>query len=345
MVTQAGHLIFQVNSGKMLAMKVLITGGAGYIGSHLADRFLAEGCRVTVIDNLSSGMRCNLQHNLANPLFRFVEGNVMDRALMEELVSGHDLICHLAAIVGVRRVLANPLECIRQNVGGTQVVLDLAHEYHRRVLFASTSEVYGKSSQMPYVEDGDRVLGATHIPRWAYATGKALDEHLCFAYLDQGLEVSIVRYFNSYGPRLDVGGYAGVIGVFIAQAIDGQPLTVYHDGRQSRCFTYVSDTVQGSFLAGTNASAVGKAFNIGSDVETSILDLARLILRLSASSSDIVFAPYASIYGTAFEDPRRRHPDTRLAEALLGFRPQVSLEEGLENTIRWFSEARPSVSL
>lgn len=333
-------MIFQVISGKMLAMNVLITGGAGYIGSHLADRLLAQGAYVTVIDNLSSGLRENVEHNAASPRYQFLEGTVMDQALMEELISRHDLICHLAAIVGVQRVLSDPLRCIRHNVDGTQIVLALAHKHHRRVLFASTSEIYGKSPQAPFAEDGDRLLGPTWVHRWAYATGKALDEHLCFGHLAKGLDVSIVRYFNSYGPRLDLGGYASVIGQFVAQAVRGQPLTVYDDGLQSRCFTYISDTVQGSFLAATKQQALGHAFNIGTDVECTIVKLAKLILRLSESRSDIVFRSYPSAYGPGFEDPRRRLPDTRKAEALLGFRAQVSLEEGLRRTIQWYRDSQ-----
>ena len=334
-------MIFALNFGKMLPMKVLITGGAGYIGSHLVDRFLAEGAFVTAIDNLSSGRRRNVEHNLECSRFRFVEGDVMDRPLTEELVAEHDLVCHLAAIVGVPRVLADPLKCIRHTVLGTEIVLALAHKYGRRVLFASSSEVYGKSSQETLSEDGDRVLGATPVPRWAYATSKALDEHLCFAYCGRGLDVSIVRYFNSYGPRVDVRGYASVIGTLTAQALAGKPLTVHHDGQQSRSFTYVADTVQGSLAAATKDEALGEALNIGSEVETTILDVARLILRLTQSDSDIAFVPYAQAYGFDFEDPRRRVPDVRKAERLLGFRAAVPLEEGLQQTIDWFQDTHP----
>jgi len=330
------HLIFQTKYGKIASMKVLVTGGAGYIGSHLADRFLAEGAAVTVIDNLSAGQRCNIEHNLKSPRFRFVEGDVLNRQLMEELVQGHDLVCHLAAVVGVRRVLADPLQTILQNVGGSEMVLALAHKYGRRVLFASTSEIYGKSNKLPFAEDDDRVLGSTRIARWAYSTGKALDEHLCLAYHEQGLPVSIVRYFNSYGPRLDSKGYGGVVATFITQAMANRPLTVHHDGQQTRCFTYIDDTVRGSVLAATKTEALGQAFNIGSDVETSVLELARLVLRLTESSAELTFVPYSEAYGADFEDMPRRVPDVSKAERLLGFRAEVSLEEGLQRTIAWF---------
>ena len=329
-------MIFEVNYSKIAPMRVLITGGAGYIGSHLADRFLAEGASVTVVDNLSAGQRRNVEHNLGFPHFRFVEGDVLDRPLMEQLVQGHDWVCHLAAVVGVHRVLANPLQTILQNVGGTEIVLALAHKYGRRVLFASTSEVYGKNAKVPFAEDSDRVLGPTRTARWAYSTAKALDEHLCFAYHSQGLPVSVVRYFNSYGPRLDAKGYASVIAAFVAQAISNQPLTVHHDGQQTRCFTFVSDTVQGSLLAATKAEALGQAFNIGSDTEITILELARLVLHLTEAGSEIAFVPYEEAYGASFEDTPRRAPDVSKAERLLGFRAKVPLEEGLRKTIAWF---------
>jgi UDP-glucose 4-epimerase len=322
-------------------MKVLITGGAGYIGSHLADRFLAEDASVTVVDNLSSGQRRNIEHNLSCARFRFVEGDILDRALMEDLIEGHDLVCHLAAVVGVRRVLADPLQAILQNVGGTELVLALAHKHGRRVLFASTSEVYGKNPNVPFAEEDDRVLGATRLSRWAYSTGKALDEHLCFAYHSQGLPVSIVRYFNSYGPRVDAEGYASVLATFIAQALAGQPLTVHEDGQQTRCFTYVADTVQGSLLAATKTEAVGQAFNIGNHMEVKILELAGLILRLTGAGSGIVFVPYEEAYGAGFEDTLRRVPEVSKAQRLLGFRAQVPLEEGLQRTIAWFQGHGP----
>jgi UDP-glucose 4-epimerase len=277
--------------------------------------------------------------------FRFVKGDVLDRPLMEELVEGHDLVCHLAAVVGVRRVLANPLQAILQNVGGTELVLALAHKYGRRVLFASTSEVYGKNPNVPFMEEDDRVLGATRLSRWAYSTGKALDEHLCFAYHSQGLAVSIVRYFNSYGPRLDVRGYASVIATFITQALASDPLTVHQNGKQTRCFTYVDDTVQGSLLAATKREALGQAFNIGSDMEITILELARTILRLTGASSEIVFVPYEKAYGTGFEDTPRRAPEVSKAQRLLGFRAKVPLGEGLQKTIAWFRARRPQRDL
>jgi UDP-glucose 4-epimerase len=329
-------LIFRFNYGKMAAMRVLITGGAGFIGSHLADGLLQEGAAVTVIDNLSTGHRANLEHNLGSGRFRFVEGDVLDKEAMEPLIQGHDLICHLAAIVGVRRVLADPLQSIVQSIGGTEIVLALARKYGRRVLFASSSEVYGKSAQVPFAEDDDRVLGSTQVARWSYATAKALDEHLCLAYYAQGLPVSIVRYFNAYGPRMDEKGYASVVATFIGQALANQPLTVHHDGQQTRCFTYVGDTVRGTILAATRDDVLGEVFNIGSEQETSVLELAWLVLQLTGSVAELVFVPYSEAFGATFEAVPRRVPDTSKAARLLGFRAAVPLEQGLRETIAWF---------
>jgi len=323
-------------SAKISQMRVLITGGAGFIGSHLVDRFLAEGAAVTALDNLSSGRKDNLRHNFASSAFQFVQGDVLDSSLMDRLIASHDLICHLAAVVGVRRVLDRPLDTILQNYGGTQTVLAVAHKHGRRVLFASTSEVYGKSRELPFREDGDRVLGGTGISRWAYATGKALDEHLCFAYHSKGLPMSVVRYFNAYGPRMDVEGYAGVVASFITCALAGEPLVVHHDGSQTRALTYINDTVEGSFLAAVRPEAIGQVLNIGSVSETSILELAHLVRKLTSSPSDIVFVPYDEAYGDQFEDPLRRVPDVSKAARLLGFRACVPLPEGLERTVHWF---------
>lgn len=331
-------MIFDVNYGKMAAMKALITGGAGFIGSHLADALLREGATVTVVDNLSTGHRFNLAQHAGSTAFRLVDGDVLDKGLMEPLVQGHDLICHLAAIVGVRRVLADPLQCIVQSVHGTEVVLALANKYGCRVLFASSSEVYGKSDRVPFAEDDDRLLGPTRATRWSYATAKALDEHLCLAYHAQGLPVSIVRYFNAYGPRMDPTGYASVVATFIAQALAGQPLSVHHDGSQTRCFTYVEDTVRGTILAATRQKALGEVFNIGTERESSVLELAQLVLQLTGSAAEPVFVPYSEAFGAGFEAVPRRVPDTRKAARLLGFRAAVPLEEGLMDTIAWFRE-------
>jgi len=318
-------------------MKVLITGGAGYIGSHLTDYFHANGDTVTVVDNLSTGDIKNIQHNIQSSRYTFVHGSILDRALMEKLIEGHDLICHLAAVVGVKHVLENPVRSIIGNASGTETVLTLAHKYKRRVLFASTSEVYGKNPHVPFTEDHDSLFGSTRVFRWSYAIAKALGEHLCFAYHGEGLPVSIVRYVNSYGPRLDPRGYGSVVASFITQALTGNPLTVHGDGGQTRCFTFVDDTVLGSFLASTKDEALGEVFNIGSSVDTSISELATLILKLTSSQSIVRFIPYSDAYGHNFED-MTRVLNVSKAEKLLGFKALVSLKEGLRRTIAWFQE-------
>ena len=318
-------------------MKVLITGGAGYIGSHLTDYFHANGDTVTVIDNLSTGDIKNIQHNIQSSRYTFVHGSILDRDLMEKLIEGHDLVCHLAAVVGVKHVLENPVRSIIGNASGTETVLTLAHKYKRRVLFASTSEVYGKNPHVPFTEDHDSLFGPTRVFRWSYAIAKALGEHLCFAYHGEGLPVSIVRYVNSYGPRLDPRGYGSVVASFITQALTGNPLTVHGDGGQTRCFTFVDDTVLGSFLASTKDEALGEVFNIGSSVDTSISELATLILKLTSSQSIVKFIPYSDAYGHNFED-MTRVLNVSKAEKLLGFKALVSLKEGLRRTIAWFQE-------
>lgn len=319
-------------------MNALITGGAGYIGSHLADRLLADGHSVVALDDLSTGRLENIAHHRDNPRFAWVQGDVCDAALVSRLVERCDAVFHLAAVVGVSRVVRDPLRCAQVNVAGTEAVLAAAFAHRRRVVFASSSEVYGKSDRVPFREEDDRILGATWIPRWAYAVSKALDEHLCFAYAARGLEVSVVRYFNSYGPRMDGRGYGSVVARFISQALKGESLTVYGDGQQTRCFTYVSDTVDGTVRAANRTEALGQAFNIGSDREVTVQSLAEIIVALTGSSSRIVHMPYETVFGQHFEDAPRRRPSIDKARKLLGFEPRVSLEEGLRQTIRWFEK-------
>jgi len=321
-------------------VNILITGGAGYIGSHLADALIDTGHQVTVLDNLSTGRIANIDHLLGLARFRPVCDSVLNAPLVDQLIAGADVVYHLAAMVGVRHVVDNPLKCIVTNVRGTEVVLESAYRYWRRVVVASSSEVYGKSEKAPLSEDDDSLLGPTAVGRWSYALSKALDEHLTFAYHRQGLPVSVVRYFNSYGPRLDPRGYGSVVARFINQALDGQPITVYDDGRQTRCFTYVGDTVRGTLMAGTLAEAEGKAFNIGDDRETTILELAQMVRDAINPGINIEHIPYAQAYGARFEETRRRVPDTRRARDLLGFEAEVSLEEGLRRTIGWFRGQR-----
>jgi UDP-glucose 4-epimerase len=318
--------------------RVLITGGAGVIGSHLADALLARGNDVTVVDNLSTGSVAYIQHNLGRPDFHFLNNTIMNELLMEELIRNCSTVYHLAAAVGVKYIVEDPLRGILTNVKGTEIVLDLAFKYWRRVLFASSSEIYGRSENVPFREDSERILGATNVERWSYSTAKAVDEHMCFAYANKGLPVSVVRYFNAYGPRIDERGYGSVVAKFISQALRNMPIPIHGDGRQTRCFTFIDDTVQGTILAGEKKESIGQVFNIGNNRETTILELAEMIINLTGSKSEITLIPYEEAYGERHEDTRRRMPDITKARQALGFEPSVPLEEGLKRTIEWAKE-------
>jgi UDP-glucose 4-epimerase len=316
-------------------MRVLVTGGAGYIGSHLVDALIRRGDQVLVIDDLSTGRFGNIRHLQGNPALQFINDSILNERLLERFIPSMDLVFHLAAAVGVRHILADPLAAINTNVRGTEAVLDHAFRYWKRIVIASTSEIYGKAAQVPFREDDDRVLGSTAVSRWSYSMSKAIDEHFAFAYAVKGLPVSIVRYFNSYGPRIDERGYGSVVANFARQALRGEPITVHGDGQQSRCFTYISDTVAGTLLAGERDEAVGQAFNIGNPSETTILELARTIKRLARSASPVELMPYEAYYGAGFEDTRRRVPAVDKAQRMLGFRARVTLEAGLRKTLAW----------
>ena len=322
-------------------MRILVTGGAGYIGSHLVDTLIAAGHQVVVVDNLSTGQLANVQHWLGHERFALVNDTILNEALMDRLVAEADQVYHLAAVVGVKYVVQDPLNGIRTNVRGTEVVLESALRHGKRTVIASSSEVYGKNPHVPWAEEDDCVLGPTTVRRWSYALSKAIDEHCALAHAANGLPVSIVRYFNSYGPRLDPKGYGSVVARFINQARLGQPLTVFGDGQQTRCFTYVDDTVRGTILAGTIPEAVGKVFNIGGNQETKIVDLAYLVRDLVGSRSEIVQVPFRDAYGENFEETQRRAPDTGRAAQLLGFRAETQLPDGLARTIAWFEQTRP----
>ena len=316
-------------------MNILVTGGAGFIGSHLVAALVADGHTVTVLDNLSTGHLSNLTP--VAPSISFIKGDILDDDLVESHIRRADLVYHLAAAVGVGNIMANPLQSIITNTTGTEHVLRSCHRHLVRVVVASTSEIYGKTPKLPMSEDDDRVLGSTAISRWSYSTAKALDEHLALAYGAEGLPVSIVRYFNSYGPHLDEKGYGSVIANFVRQARSGDPLTVHGDGLQQRCFTFVEDTVRGTILAGTKPEALGSVFNIGSNFETSIADLAQLILTKTNSSSAVTHVSYEQRYGTSFEDTRRRVPSLDRARAVLGYSPTVDLSDGLDRTLAWWN--------
>jgi UDP-glucose 4-epimerase len=326
-------------------VNILVTGGAGYIGSNLIDELIAAGHQTFVLDNLTTGKIANIQHLLAHDRFHFINDTILNEALVDRLVGQVEQVYHLAAVVGVKYVVEDPLNSIHTNVTGTEVVLEKAYKYWTPIVIASSSEVYGKSTDVPLSEEDDRLLGSTTVARWSYAMAKAIDEHFAFAYAAKGLPVSVVRYFNSYGPRLDPRGYGSVIAKFITQARLGQPLTVFDNGQQTRCFTYVEDTIRGTILAATVPEATGKVFNIGSNRETRIVDLARTVRDLVGSDSEIVQVPYSNVFGENFEETRRRVPDIRRAEEILGFRASTPLEEGLKRTLAWFLQAWPQHNL
>jgi UDP-glucose 4-epimerase len=318
--------------------RVLVTGGAGYIGSHLVDWLAGEGHEVTVLDDLSTGSAAHLAAHAAHAGVTLVTGSILDRALVEEVVAAADTVFHLAAAVGVRRIVADPLGSLRTNLTGTENVLAACARHGCAVVLASSSEVYGRPRTGPMSESGDRVLGPTTVARWSYAAAKAVDEHLAFAYAGQGLRVSVVRYFNSYGPRIDRASDASVIAVFLRHALAGEPIPVHETGQQTRCFTYVSDTVRGTVLAAAVPQARGRVFNIGSARPTSVRDLAEMIVAAVGSRSPIQRTPYQSAYGAGFEDIPWRVPDISLARQVLGWEPEVSLAQGLKRTIAWWGE-------
>lgn len=314
-------------------MRVLITGGAGFIGSHLAERALRDGWQVTALDNLSAGRR----ENLSGLDVELIESDVRHESSVRRAMQGCDLVCHLAAAVGVPVILGDVLGSLQANVRGSEIVLDIAAELGVRVCLASSSEVYGRSDRLPFHEDDPSLLGPTSVPRWSYAAAKIIDEHLALAYHAQrGLPVSIVRYFNAYGPRANLSGYASVVAVMIDQALRGEPITIYGDGSQTRCFTYVTDMAEGTWRAATRESAIGQVFNLGQPVETTIRELAETIRALAGSTSDLICVPYRQAFGPRFQDVPRRVPDVRRAAELLDFRAGVSLDEGLRRTIDWF---------
>lgn len=315
-------------------MRVLVTGGAGYIGSHLVDRLVVLGHDVTVLDDLSTGNEANLADSRSN--VRFVQDTILDERLVHKLVRRADTVFHLAAGVGVGNIVAKPLAALITNTRGAENVIEACVKHDKRLLLASTSEIYGKTGKMPMSEDDDRVLGSTTIARWGYSTAKAIDEHLALAHAQHGLRMSVVRYFNSFGPRLDPRGYGSVVANLVRQALDGEPLTVHGDGNQTRCFTYVDDTVEGTLRAGLDTKAEGIVFNVGNDRETTINDLARLVIEMTSSRSEIRHVSYEESYGKGFEDTKRRVPDVRRAAEVLGFRAAVELREGLERTLQWW---------
>jgi UDP-glucose 4-epimerase len=319
-------------------MRVLITGGAGFVGSHLAEALLARGDEVSVIDNLSTGSIDNIAHLKGTPKFHYTIDNITNEPVLAELIDRSDAVVHLAAAVGVKLIVEAPVHTIETNVHGTEVVLKHANKKKKLVLLASTSEVYGKSADVPFSEDADLVLGPTVKHRWAYACSKLIDEFLALAYWkERKLPVIIVRLFNTVGPR-QTGQYGMVIPNFVRQALAGHPITVFGDGTQSRSFTYVGDVVRAMVALIAEPRAVGQVFNIGNGAEISIGELAALVKRMTASSSEIVHVPYDQAYEAGFEDMPRRVPDISRIRRLVGYEPTVGLEETLARVIEHFRQ-------
>ena len=319
-------------------MNYLITGGAGFIGSHLADALIDQGHHVHIIDNLSTGRLKNVEHHIGHPRFKSTIGDVLDYHLLEQLVAQCDRVFHLAAAVGVRLIMEKPVQTIVTNVQGTENVLKLASYYGKKVLVASTSEVYGKSmetnGEITHLrEDGDWTLGPTTKRRWAYACSKAMDEFLALAYHEEkGLPVVVTRFFNTVGPR-QTGRYGMVIPNFVACALEGKPIRVFGDGEQTRCFTYVGDAVHAITALMDSPAAEGGVFNVGSTEEISINRLAERVRTLTGSASEIVRVPYSEVYGRGFEDMRRRTPDVRKLEEAVGYRPSYTTDDILREVI------------
>jgi UDP-glucose 4-epimerase len=317
-------------------MHALITGGAGFIGSHLTERLLDAGHHVTVIDNLATGSLDNIRHLLENPAFELVTESVLNEGLMEYLIRRSDQVYHLAAAVGVRRIIDYPLLSIRTNIRATEIVLEHSSRYKKPVLVASTSEVYGKNDGGPLREDDDSIIGSTQITRWLYANSKATDEFLALAYhRERALPVVIVRFFNTIGPR-QTGQYGMVVPRFVQQALRDEPLTVYGDGKQTRCFTDVRDAVTAVILLMETPGAMGQTFNIGHSREIAIDALAKMVIQMTASRAGLRYVPYAQVYEQGFEDMRRRVPDVSKLRAAISFAPTISLESALESIIHHF---------
>jgi UDP-glucose 4-epimerase len=320
---------------------VLITGAAGFLGSHLADALLERGHRVTAVDNLSMGSLANLAHNLEHPHYHFHKLDILDLDALRRVSEGVEVVVHMAAFKIPR--YGHRLDTLLINTRGTEHALEVAREAGARFVLASTSDVYGNNPNIPFEEDDRIVLGPSSVARWAYAASKLYDEHLCWGYQEKyGIGATVIRIFGSYGPRQHLSWWGGPQSVFIDQLLKGEPITIHGDGLQTRSFTYVTDTVSGFVSAVEQDAAVGELFNIGDDREIAIVDLARLIHTLMGKEGEppLTFVAYEQIAGRRYEDVRRRVPDNRKARHLLGFAPRFSLEEGLARTIAWQRQVR-----
>ncbi len=321
-------------------MRFLITGGAGFIGSHLAERHLKRGDEVYIIDDLSTGSMENIEHIKTHPAFHYVLDSVTNQQLVAELVDLCDATYHLAAAVGVKLIVESPVRTIETNIRGTEIVLAHAAKKRKRVLITSTSEVYGKRETIPFREDDDLVMGATNKGRWSYACSKAIDEFLAIAYWkEKKVPTVIARLFNTVGPR-QTGQYGMVVPNFVRQALEGKEITVYGDGSQSRCFTHVSDVVGALMKLIETSEATGEVYNIGSDQEVTILQLAERVKALTEADSAITFLPYDKAYEAGFEDMLRRVPDISKVRDLIGYQPTYKLDEILKDVIAYQREKR-----
>jgi UDP-glucose 4-epimerase len=319
-------------------MRALITGGSGFIGSHLAEALLGKGHYVTAVDNFATGRLENIAHLTEHPMFRFVYESVTNETVMDRLVSESDVIFHLAAAVGVELIVKDPVWTIETNLEGTEVALRLARRYRKKLLLASTSEVYGKSTDIPFREDSDRVMGPTTKSRWSYAESKAIDEFLALAYHKQfGVPVVICRFFNTVGPR-QTGSYGMVIPRMVQKALAGLPIAVHGDGNQTRCFCNVKDAVRAVLALSHENSAIGEIFNVGSQEEVTIRQLAERVKARTSSASEIVYIPYEQAYEKGFEDMYRRVPSIEKIRAAVGWQPTLSLDQTLDEVIAYFRQ-------
>jgi UDP-glucose 4-epimerase len=323
-------------------MKILITGGAGFVGSHLADRLIGEGHEITVIDDLSTGRYSNVEHLEGNANFRLIIDTVLNQPLMEELIREADRVFHMASAVGVRLIMEQPVKTIETIFHGTDVVLSRCARYRKRVLIPSTSEVYGKGVSVPFREEDDLLTGATDKHRWAYACAKTLDEFLALAhYKETRLPVVVARLFNTVGPR-QTGQYGMVVPRFVHAAMKNEPIEVHGDGTQSRCFGHVSDVVEGLVKTLETPACFGEVINFGSDAEVSINDLAKRAIELTGSTSEIRYVSYDEVYGEGFEDMRRRVPSLEKANRLLGYKPTRTLDDIINDVADEFRAAAPA---
>jgi UDP-glucose 4-epimerase len=306
-------------------MRILVTGGAGFIGSHLTDRLVADGHQVTVLDNLSTGRKKNLAGHLTGQSIKFIEGSILDIPLVDTLIEETEYVFHLAAAVGVFNIVNHPLDSLMTNIRGTENLLESAHKYSKPVFITSSSEVYGKNTSVSLKESDNRILGAPVTLRWSYSEAKAIDESLAYAYwVEKKLETRIVRFFNTVGPR-QLGAYGMVVPRFVQFALKNEPITIYGNGEQTRCFGHVLDAVDAVVRIAFTENTIGKVINVGNDFEISINNLAKKIISEIGSKSEIVYVPYAEAYGDGFEDMERRVPNIELIKSLVGWEPKRDL--------------------